>query len=69
MTISEWQNPKADFSLVLSFEDARKVVEHHAAAVAARGTETLDLLILLAGIDLDADACFVFLCAGADCHP
>jgi len=44
MTISEQQNPQADFSLVLSFEDARRVVENHAAGVATRGTETVDLL-------------------------
>ena len=30
--------------MVLSFEDARKVVENHAAGVAPRGSETVDLL-------------------------
>jgi molybdopterin molybdotransferase len=44
MTISEKQDPQADFSLVLSFEEARRVVETHATGVAARGTETVELL-------------------------
>jgi molybdopterin molybdotransferase len=44
MTISEKQDPPADFSLVLSFEEARRLVEAHAAGVATRATETVDLL-------------------------
>jgi len=44
MTISEKHDPQADFSLVLGFEEARRVVETHAAGAAARGLETVELL-------------------------
>src|ERR1700685_3130080 len=46
--------------MVLSFEDARKVVEDHAAGVTSRGTETVDLLdasdrVLAEAIHADRD--------------
>jgi molybdopterin molybdotransferase len=44
MSVPHTQTVRTDSSLVLSFEDARQVVENHAVNVAARGSEFVDLL-------------------------
>jgi molybdopterin molybdotransferase len=44
MTAPDWSSVQPDSSPVLSFEDARRIVESHAASIVARETEVVDLL-------------------------